>query len=211
MSALLKVQDLRVNYGKVEAIHNISLEVGAGQIVTVIGPNGAGKTTSLAAIMGLLPSSGHIDFDGHVQRAANVEKRVIQGLALVPEKPQNEPPTSVAKTPVIILRVEALFRRSRHARRVLRLSSSVPSGTSMFDISVIGTEAPAPSTCSTHSLLIPLPRNSLETIRLTLPRRSHQLEACPLIGRTIPQASFHSSIPQWPCISRQPNRGSRLF
>ena len=85
MSALLKVQDLRVNYGKVEAIHNISLEVGAGQIVTVIGPNGAGKTTSLAAIMGLLPSSGHIDFDGHVQRAANVEKRVIQGLALVPE------------------------------------------------------------------------------------------------------------------------------
>ena len=86
MSALLKVQDLRVNYGKVEAIHNISLEVGAGQIVTVIGPNGAGKTTSLAAIMGLLPASGHIDFDGHVQRAANVEKRVIQGLALVPEK-----------------------------------------------------------------------------------------------------------------------------
>ena len=86
MSALLKVQDLRGNYGKVEAIHNISLEVGAGQIVTVIGPNGAGKTTSLAAIMGLLPSSGHIDFDGHVQRAANVEKRVIQGLALVPEK-----------------------------------------------------------------------------------------------------------------------------
>ena len=86
MSALLKVQDLRVNYGKVEAIHNISLEVGAGQIVTVIGPNGAGKTTSLAAIMGLLPSSGHIDFDGHVQRAANVEKRVIQGIALVPEK-----------------------------------------------------------------------------------------------------------------------------
>ena len=72
MSALLKVQDLRVNYGKVEAIHNISLEVGAGQIVTVIGPNGAGKTTSLAAIMGLLPSSGHIDFDGHVQRAPMV-------------------------------------------------------------------------------------------------------------------------------------------
>ena len=86
MSALLEVQDLRVNYGKVEAVHKVSLKVGAGQIVTVIGPNGAGKTTSLAAIMGLLPSSGHIDFDGHVQRAANVEKRVIQGLALVPEK-----------------------------------------------------------------------------------------------------------------------------
>ena len=53
MSALLEVEELRVNYGKVEAVHNIGLKVEAGQIVTVIGPNGAGKTTSLAAIMGL--------------------------------------------------------------------------------------------------------------------------------------------------------------
>ena len=86
MSALLKVQDLRVNYGKVEAIHNISLEVGAGQIVTVIGPNGAGKTTSLAAILGLLPSSGHIDFDGRDIIDVPLEERVMAGLALVPEK-----------------------------------------------------------------------------------------------------------------------------
>ncbi|MEY2631900.1 MAG: hypothetical protein RIR00_554 [Pseudomonadota bacterium] len=86
MSALLQVDQLRVQYGKVEAIHDLSLKVEAGQIVTVIGPNGAGKTTSLAAIMGLLPSSGRIDFAGHVQRSPNVEKRVIQGLALVPEK-----------------------------------------------------------------------------------------------------------------------------
>ena len=86
MSTLLEVQDLRVNYGEVEAVHNVSLTVGAGQIVTVIGPNGAGKTTSLAAIMGLMNSSGRIVFDGHAQRRANVEKRVIQGLALVPEK-----------------------------------------------------------------------------------------------------------------------------
>ena len=86
MSVLLEVQDLRVNYGKVEAIHNVSLRVEAGQIVTVIGPNGAGKTTCLAALMGLLPSAGQIIFDGHAQRTPNVEKRVIQGLALVPEK-----------------------------------------------------------------------------------------------------------------------------
>ncbi|HJV93311.1 MAG TPA: ATP-binding cassette domain-containing protein, partial [Azonexus sp.] len=79
MSALLEVRDLRVNYGKVEAIHNIALSVEAGQIVTVIGPNGAGKTTSLAAIMGLLPAAGEIVFDGHAQRSPNVEKRVIQG------------------------------------------------------------------------------------------------------------------------------------
>ena len=83
---LLAVEDLRVRYGKVEAVHGVSLTVASGQIVTVIGPNGAGKTTTLAALMGLLPSRGRIFFDGHGQRAPNVEKRVIQGLALVPEK-----------------------------------------------------------------------------------------------------------------------------
>ena len=83
---LLSVRDLRVNYGKVEAVHGVNLSMEAGQIVTVIGPNGAGKSTSLAAIMGLMPSAGEITFDGHTQRAPNVEKRVIQGLALVPEK-----------------------------------------------------------------------------------------------------------------------------
>lgn len=86
MSALLEVSNLRVKYGKVEAIHDVNLKVEAGQIVTVIGPNGAGKTTSLAAIMGLLPSAGQIVFDGYAQRRPNIEKRVIQGLALVPEK-----------------------------------------------------------------------------------------------------------------------------
>ena len=58
MTTLLEVRDLHVAYGKVEAVHDVSLTVGAGTIVTVIGPNGAGKTTLLAAIMGLLPSRG---------------------------------------------------------------------------------------------------------------------------------------------------------
>ena len=57
MTRLLEVRDLVVGYGKVEALHGISLDVEAGSIVTVIGPNGAGKTTLLAAIMGLLPAS----------------------------------------------------------------------------------------------------------------------------------------------------------
>jgi len=55
---VLEVRDLSVAYGKVEAVSNANLDVGAGQIVTVIGPNGAGKTTLLAAIMGALPSNG---------------------------------------------------------------------------------------------------------------------------------------------------------
>ena len=67
---LLEVRDLCDSYGKVEALHRVSLRVNSGSIVTVIGPNGAGKTTLLAAIMGLRgTTSGAIRFlgqdDGH--------------------------------------------------------------------------------------------------------------------------------------------------
>jgi branched-chain amino acid transport system ATP-binding protein len=83
---LLEVSDLCVRYGKVDAVSGISLSVAPGQIVTVIGPNGAGKTTSLAAIMGLLPSKGRVVFNGEVEAATDVERRVIRGMTLVPEK-----------------------------------------------------------------------------------------------------------------------------
>ena len=58
MAALLEVRNLSVRYGKVEAVHDVSIEAGEGRIVSVIGPNGAGKTTLLGAIMGLLPAHG---------------------------------------------------------------------------------------------------------------------------------------------------------
>jgi len=86
MSALLEVRDLHVAYGKVEAVHGVSLAVDAARIVTVIGPNGAGKTTLLAAIMGLLPSRGEIRYDGAPLAAGDVEQRVARGVTLVPEK-----------------------------------------------------------------------------------------------------------------------------
>ena len=86
MSALLEIRDLHVAYGKVEAVHGVSLVVDAARIVTVIGPNGAGKTTLLAAIMGLLPSRGEIRYDGALLAAGDVEQRVARGVALVPEK-----------------------------------------------------------------------------------------------------------------------------
>ena len=86
MSALLEIRDLHVAYGKVEAVHGVSLAVDAARIVTVIGPNGAGKTTLLGAIMGLLPSRGAIRYDGAPLAAGDVEQRVARGVALVPEK-----------------------------------------------------------------------------------------------------------------------------
>ncbi|MGE8640479.1 MAG: ABC transporter ATP-binding protein [Achromobacter sp.] len=83
---LLEVRDLRVAYDKVEAVSGISLTVGEGQIVTVIGPNGAGKTTLLSAIMGVLPSTGQIEFGGKAQSHAEIEEMVAAGMNLVPEK-----------------------------------------------------------------------------------------------------------------------------
>ncbi len=86
MTTILEVRNLAVAYGKVEAVHRVSLKVDEGCIVTVIGPNGAGKTTLLAAIMGTLPSRGDICYRGVPVDALSVEDRVAAGLVLVPEK-----------------------------------------------------------------------------------------------------------------------------
>jgi len=86
MTALLEVNDLCVSYGKVEAVHGVSLAVTEGTIVSVIGPNGAGKTTLLAAIMGTLAATGEIRYQGESVGSLSVEQRVGSGLVLVPEK-----------------------------------------------------------------------------------------------------------------------------
>jgi branched-chain amino acid transport system ATP-binding protein len=84
---ILEVRNLRVAYGKVEALHQVSLNIRRGEIVTVIGPNGAGKTTLLASLMGLLPAQGEIVYMGQAQRRKReVETLVRQGMTLVPEK-----------------------------------------------------------------------------------------------------------------------------
>ena len=86
MSALLQVENLCVAYGKVEALHQASLAVGQGKIVTVIGPNGAGKTTLLSALMGLLPARGRVQYAGTEIERLDAEQRVGRGLCLVPER-----------------------------------------------------------------------------------------------------------------------------
>src|ERR1700709_783746 len=85
MSALLKVSDVHVAYGKVEAVRAVSLEVAANEIVTIIGANGAGKTTLLNAIMGILPLKGFSTFAGVDMAPLDIEDRVAAGLSLVPE------------------------------------------------------------------------------------------------------------------------------
>jgi len=86
MKGLLTIDSLSVSYGKVEAVRNVSLAVGEGQIVTIIGPNGAGKTTLLGALMGFLPARGTVAFEGRDLAGSSVEDRVEMGICLVPEK-----------------------------------------------------------------------------------------------------------------------------
>jgi len=84
---LLEAKDLSVSYGKVEALHKVSLTIREGEIVTVIGPNGAGKTTLLSCLMGLLPGQGTVSYVGRpLGNDFEVEERVGLGLTLVPEK-----------------------------------------------------------------------------------------------------------------------------
>ena len=85
-TSLLEVNNLSVAYGKVEALMNFNMRVNQGQIVSVVGPNGAGKTTLLSAIMGVLGSNGQVEFDGSVESSPQIERMVVRGLNLVPEK-----------------------------------------------------------------------------------------------------------------------------
>jgi branched-chain amino acid transport system ATP-binding protein len=86
MTGLLSLTDVNVSYGKIEAVRGVSLRLDRGQIVTVVGPNGAGKTTLLAAIMGLLPAKGSIQYESVDLARFSTEERVARGVSLVPEK-----------------------------------------------------------------------------------------------------------------------------
>ncbi len=83
---MLSVENLRVSYGAIKAIHGVSLKVPQGSIVTLIGANGAGKSTILRALSGLVkPASGSILYDGQEISKLSPDKIVARGLCHVPE------------------------------------------------------------------------------------------------------------------------------
>ena len=82
---LLEVEDLRVRYGAVEAVHGVSFAVNAGEVTTLIGANGAGKSSTLAALSGLVPAGGRIRFDGRDIAGAPPHAIVRAGIVQVPE------------------------------------------------------------------------------------------------------------------------------
>ena len=83
---ILKIEDLQVRYGGIEAVKGISFDVQQGQIVTLIGSNGAGKSSTLRTISGLVkPSGGKITFQGEDITGKDPTQIVTQGVTLVPE------------------------------------------------------------------------------------------------------------------------------
>src|SRR5579862_407052 len=83
---LISLEGLTVRYGEIEALHALSLDVEAGEVVTLLGANGAGKSTSLRTISGLLrPAAGDVVFDGKSITALTPEAIVKLGISHVPE------------------------------------------------------------------------------------------------------------------------------
>ncbi|NKY36508.1 ABC transporter ATP-binding protein [Nocardia speluncae] len=83
---LLEVEDIVVGYGRIEALHGISLQVAEGELVTLLGANGAGKTTTMRALSGLLPlTRGRIVFEGSDISRVQAHRRVLAGLVQAPE------------------------------------------------------------------------------------------------------------------------------
>ena len=83
---MLKIDDLKVNYGGIEAVKGVSFEVPEKEIVTLIGANGAGKSTILRTIAGLVkPASGSVTFKGETITALSPHEIVSRGITLVPE------------------------------------------------------------------------------------------------------------------------------
>ena len=84
--ALLELTDVSVHYGRIEALHGISLSVEQGEIVSLIGANGAGKSTTMRALSGIRPlSGGKIVFDGEDITKLRADLRVVRGISQVPE------------------------------------------------------------------------------------------------------------------------------
>jgi len=93
---VLSVEQVRSSYGRIEALHGVSIEVARGEIVTLLGANGAGKSTLIRAISGVQPiSAGRIRFDDRPLEGVSAHARVALGIAQVPEGRQVFAPLSV--------------------------------------------------------------------------------------------------------------------
>jgi branched-chain amino acid transport system ATP-binding protein len=107
---LLELKDVTLLYGRIQALHGISLSVGEGEIVALIGANGAGKSTTMRAISGLRPvAQGSIHFNGEDITKLRADLRVVRGVSQSPEGRGIFPGMSVREN----LEMGAYTRRNR--------------------------------------------------------------------------------------------------
>jgi branched-chain amino acid transport system ATP-binding protein len=122
---VLSVEQVRSRYGRIEALHGVSIEVGRGEIVTLLGANGAGKSTLMRAISGVQPiSAGRIRFDDRPLEGVSSHARVARGIAQVPEGRQVFAPLSV----------EDNLRLGAWPRRNTRLDAELASVYELFPV-----------------------------------------------------------------------------
>ena len=122
MRTLLELDAVQARYGPVQALHDVSLTVGEGEVVAVLGANGAGKTTTLRAISGTVSRSGGIELDGKALKGGP-EAAARAGIAHVPEGRG----TFVELTVNENLRLGAYTRRDRAVKQdVERVSGYFP-------------------------------------------------------------------------------------
>ena len=111
---MLKVSEIDVYYGDMQALRNVSLDVNQGEVVSVIGSNGAGKSTLLKTVSGMLrPRSGSITLNGSEISQAPTSKIVESGISHVPEGRQIFPTMTVLEN----LEMGAQFPRTRKVQR----------------------------------------------------------------------------------------------
>ena len=120
---MLKIENLIVNYGGIEAVKGISLEVPDGSIITLVGANGAGKSTTLRSIVGLVKArSGSITLDGEELLGQDTTEIVSKGITLVPEGRHVFPEMTVLEN----LKIGAYLRKDKLSDDIERVYNLFP-------------------------------------------------------------------------------------
>ncbi|RVU16433.1 ABC transporter ATP-binding protein [Methylobacterium oryzihabitans] len=110
---MLTLEGIHAGYGATTILHDVSMEVAAGEVVTIVGANGAGKTTTLRTIAGLLtPTSGRITFEGEDVTRLSGHEMVDRGVTLIPEGRQLFPEMTVRENLLM-----GAYRRAARARQ----------------------------------------------------------------------------------------------
>lgn len=120
---MLKVENLKVNYGGIQAVKGISFEVPEGSIVTLIGANGAGKSTTLRSIAGLVrAASGSILFEGRELLGMDTPSIIAGGITLVPEGRRVFPDMTVLEN----IKIGAYLRKAAPEKEIERIYALFP-------------------------------------------------------------------------------------